>query len=47
MTYKQIADKHGEQFRLRIFDNRNLSINRVDGNDESVASSQYLTSNNR
>ena len=37
MTYKQIADKHGEQFRLRIFDNRNLSINRVDGNDESVA----------
>ena len=45
MTYKQIADKYGQQFRIRIFDNRNLSINLVDGSDESVANVFKLVNN--
>ena len=37
MTYKQIADKHGKRIRTRMFDNRNLSINYVEGDDVSIA----------
>ena len=37
MTYKQIADKHGKRIRTRMFDNRTLSINYVEGDDVSIA----------
>ena len=45
MTYKQIADKHGKRIRTRMFNNRNLSVNYVDGNDVSIANVFKLVNN--
>ncbi len=45
MTYKQIADAHGKRIRTRMFDNRNLSINYVEGDDVSIANVFKLVNN--
>jgi hypothetical protein len=45
MTYKQIADIHGKRIRTRMFDNRTLSVNYVEGDDVSIANVFKLVNN--
>jgi len=45
MTYKQISDHIGESLITRIFDERNLSVNHVEGSDISIANVFKLVNN--
>ena len=45
MTYKQLEDKYGDEFMRELFDERELSINYVIGDDISIANVFKLVNN--